>query len=347
MLTARNLKLSFDGKPLIENVSFQISEGETLALLGPSGSGKTTLLRIIAGLEQAESGEVYWDNLSLQEIPPDNRNFGLVFQDYALFPHLDVAGNIGFGLRTRGVAHADVNRTVSDILRLINLSGWERRRVNSLSGGEQQRVALGRALATQPRLLMLDEPLSALDRMLREELIVEIGRILRHSRVPAIYVTHDQEEAFSIATRVAILHEGRILQEGTPAEITAHPATGWIAEFLGLGTVVCGRVVKKRPLVVKTILGQFSFPERRASPAVGRTVRVLVRPEEGVLRRTNPHDPAWKSATVKNIRTRGIWDRLFLSISEDLTVTCDVKRPVPIGTNVWWRPGKVQYLGMG
>jgi ABC-type Fe3+/spermidine/putrescine transport system ATPase subunit len=155
----------------------------------------------------------------------------------------------------------------------------------------------------------------------------------------------DLEEAFSIATRVAILHEGRILQEGTPAEITAHPATGWIAEFLGLGTVVCGTVVKSRPLIVKTLVGLFSFPEIQESPAVGRTVRVLLRPENSQLRRTDPHDQTWKRATVQNIRTRGIWDRLFLSISEGLTVTCDVKRPIPVGSNVWWLPGKAHYLG--
>jgi len=262
MLALKNIHKSYEGKPLLKGISLEVAQGETLCLLGPSGSGKSTLLRIISGLEEAEAGDVLWDGQSLAGVPSHQRNFGLIFQDYALFPHLTVFENVAFGLRMQQKRFPDfarrmrfrrsnlpdyetassqkdasrgfIEERVTESLKQVHLAGFDSRRVTDLSGGEQQRVALARALAPRPRLLMFDEPLGALDRRLREYLIVEIREILRESGVPAIYVTHDQAEAFALAHRVILLNDGEIVQSGSPEEIYEHPASAWVAEFLGV-----------------------------------------------------------------------------------------------------------------
>ncbi|MCG2784437.1 MAG: ABC transporter ATP-binding protein [Anaerolineae bacterium] len=269
MLTLTSLTKSYENKPLLKGVSFSVSPGEIVCLLGASGSGKSTILRIIAGLEEAESGDVDWDGESLKGMPTHRRRFGLMFQDYALFPHLNVFENVAFGLRMQkpdskvsrlwskqrvarsesaepGGANAreapdngqTIRERVMECLELVHLTGFEHRGVAELSGGEQQRVALARALAPRPRLLMLDEPLGALDRALKESLLDELRQILRQAGIPAIYVTHDQQEAFTLADRIILLRDGQIAQVGTPPEVFANPANGWVASFLGLGNVV-------------------------------------------------------------------------------------------------------------
>lgn len=242
MLEAQHIFKTYEGKPLLTDISFQVDSGETICLLGASGSGKSTLLRIIAGLEEPESGMVLFDGRDLTSTPPHLRDFGLVFQDYALFPHLNVHDNVAFGLKMRRLPQAEIAARVADSLELVNLSDFENRQVTDLSGGEQQRVALARALATRPRLLMFDEPLGALDRTLREDLLNELRMILHHTNIPAIYVTHDQEEAFAIADRVLILHDGEIVREGSPAGVWASPGSAFVAEFLGLGNIMEGNV---------------------------------------------------------------------------------------------------------
>lgn len=243
MLTLKNISKTYEGKPLLVNFSMTVQAGETVCLLGASGSGKSTLLRIIAGLEVPESGSVLWDGTDLAATPPHERDFGLVFQDYALFPHLTVAENIAFGLKIRKLPKVDIQERVEESLEMVNLAGFEVRRVTDLSGGEQQRVALARSLATRPRLLMLDEPLGALDRSLKEGLLDELRAILQHAVIPAIYVTHDQQEAFAIADRILLLHEGGILREGTPVEVWNDPRSAWAARFLGVGNVLDGKVL--------------------------------------------------------------------------------------------------------
>ncbi len=242
MLEVSEIWKSYEGQPLLCDLSFTVEAGETVCLLGASGSGKSTLLRIIAGLETPERGLVRWDGNDLSPVPVHQRNFGLVFQDYALFPHLTVAENVAFGLQMKKLSAAESGRRVADVLERVNLAGFGPRRVTDLSGGEQQRVALARALAPSPRLLMFDEPLGALDRNLREQLMVELRGILHAGRVPAIYVTHDQEEAFSLADRVLLLHEGRIVRSGTPQEVWDAPGSAWAARFLGAGNVLEGVV---------------------------------------------------------------------------------------------------------
>jgi ABC-type Fe3+/spermidine/putrescine transport system ATPase subunit len=236
-----------------------MDSGETVCLLGASGSGKSTLLRIIAGLEEADSGYVSLNGMDLTSTPAHLRDFGLVFQDYALFPHLSVNENVAFGLKMRRLPQDEIAWRVANALELVSMSGFGQRHVTDLSGGEQQRVALARALAIRPRLLMFDEPLGALDRTLREDLLYELRSILHQTNIPAIYVTHDQEEAVTIADRILILHNGQIVREGTPTEVWANPRSAFVATFLGLGTIMEG-----------TYIGR--------SQAKGENVHLLARP---------------------------------------------------------------------
>jgi spermidine/putrescine transport system ATP-binding protein len=246
MLEVHHIFKTYEGKPLLNDISFKVDTGETVCLLGASGSGKSTLLRIIAGLEDADSGVISFDGQDLTSTPAHLRDFGLVFQDYALFPHLNVNDNVAFGLKMRRLPQNKIVERVANSLDMVNLSGFGNRQVTDLSGGEQQRVALARALATRPRLLMFDEPLGALDRTLREDLLKELRSILHQTNIPAIYVTHDQEEAFTIADRVLILHDGEIVREGSPAEVWADPGSAFVAGFLGLGNVLKGEVKGKK-----------------------------------------------------------------------------------------------------
>lgn len=275
MLEVHNISKTYEGRPLLKDISFAVGAGETVCLLGKSGSGKSTLLRIIAGLEEAEAGRILWDRVDLASTPPHLRDFGLVFQDYALFPHLNVYDNVAFGLKMRRMAQEEISRHVASALEMVNLSGFEARNVTDLSGGEQQRVALARALAPRPRLLMFDEPLGALDRALREDLLNELRAILHQTNIPAIYVTHDQEEAFAIADRVLILHAGDILREGAPADVWANPGSAWVAEFLGLGNVIEGLVINKDK--VQTKFGDFVISCEHKHKE-GDAVHLLARP---------------------------------------------------------------------
>ncbi|MFN3491901.1 MAG: ABC transporter ATP-binding protein, partial [Anaerolineales bacterium] len=211
MLELRNISKSFDSKIILQNISFNVVEGETICLLGASGSGKSTILKIIAGLDFPDGGMILFNKIDLASTPPHLRDFGLVFQDFNLFPHLNVFDNIAFGLRMRHLPQNEIHLCVDKLLKQIGLAGFANRKVNELSGGEQQRVALARALATQPRLLMLDEPLGALDKSLKDDLLNQLRNILHETKIPAVYVTHDAEEAFTIADRILILHDGVII----------------------------------------------------------------------------------------------------------------------------------------
>jgi ABC-type Fe3+/spermidine/putrescine transport system ATPase subunit len=283
MLSVISIDKSYEGQPLLKGVSFRVDENETVCLLGPSGSGTSTLLRIIAGLEEPEGGDVHWKHASLAGIPTHKRRFGLMFQDYALFPHRNVAENIAFGLKMQNLPADEINTRVEHALETIGMAGFAQRKVTELSGGEQQRVALARALAPNPRLLMLDEPLGALDRTLREDLSQELRRILHESKIPAIYVTHDQEEAFSIADRLLLLHQGSIIQSGRPHEFFHHPRNAWVARFFGLGNLVEGTVVSQKPLQVETALGLIHASCDRQPPVPGQRITLLFRPSQAQL----------------------------------------------------------------
>ncbi|WP_166851250.1 ABC transporter ATP-binding protein [Isoptericola sp. BMS4] len=217
----------------VDGVSLDVAQGEILALLGPSGCGKSSLLRAVAGLEPVAAGRVLFDGADLARVPVHRRGFGLLFQDGQLFPHRDVARNVAYGLETAGASRAQREARVRELLDVVGLAGYERRAVVTLSGGEQQRVALARALAPRPRLLLLDEPLSALDRGLRERLAVDVRTVLRETGTTAVFVTHDHDEAFTVADRVAVMAAGRVLQVARPAELWRAPACRQVAEFLG------------------------------------------------------------------------------------------------------------------
>lgn len=232
-----------DGTEAVRGVDLAVSAGETLALLGPSGSGKSSLLRGIAGLEQVSSGTVRMRGEDVTSMPPHLRGCGMVFQDGQLFPHRDVAGNIAYGMETAHWPRPRIRARITELLDLVGLPGYGPRAITTLSGGQAQRVALARALAPDPRLLLLDEPLSALDRTLRERLAVDLREILSTTGTAAVFVTHDHDEAFTVAHRVAILDAGRILQIGTRAELIAHPAADAVTEFLGHRRLVSGVVV--------------------------------------------------------------------------------------------------------
>jgi len=245
MLEVRHIFKTYEGSILLNDISFQVDSGETICLLGASGSGKSTLLRIIAGLEDPNSGSILFNGKDLASTPPHLRDFGLVFQDYALFPHLNVNDNVAFGMQMRRLGQSEIDERVAGSLELVNLGGFGKRKVTDLSGGEQQRVALARALATSPRLLMFDEPLGALDKKLKDSLLDELRAILHRSKIPAIYVTHDQEEAFAIADRILILYDGSNIREGPPADVWANPGSVYVAEILGLGNVLDGEVLAR------------------------------------------------------------------------------------------------------
>ena len=231
MLEVDRVSVELAGKTILRDVDLSVADREIVAVLGPSGSGKSTLLRAIAGLVDISAGDIRWDGRSVVDVPTHQRGFGFMFQRYALFPHLDVAGNVGFGLRMQGVA--DRAAPVSEALEWVGLSGFEKRKIDGLSGGERQRVALARTLAPGPKLVMLDEPLGALDRNLRQRLLTEIREILTDRGATALVVTHDRDEAAELSERLALMRDGTIVQTGTTAEILANPVDEWVESFLG------------------------------------------------------------------------------------------------------------------
>lgn len=282
MLEARDLTLHFGPVAALDDFGLTVPDGQVVSVLGPSGCGKSTLLRVIAGLQSVEAGDVLWDGRSLRDTPPHRRGFGLMFQDYSLFPHKTVAGNVAFGLRMAGMGRAEVSRRVDTALERVGLHGYRARSIGNLSGGEQQRVALARALAPEPRLLMLDEPLGALDRSLRERLLGELRQLFAELGITAIYVTHDQEEAFALADHVVVMRAGRVEQEGRPEEVWRRPAGEWVARFLGLANIVEARLENGWAV---TSWGRFRVFSAGAAEVVGAAptasaaARLVLRPD--------------------------------------------------------------------
>ncbi len=232
MLELRNITVRFGEITALDGLDLTVADGEEVAILGPSGCGKSTLLRVVAGLQKPNEGTVIWDGADIGAVPPHLRNVGLMFQNDALFPHLRVGENVGFGLRMAGWDREPARTRIAEMLTLVGLEGFASRRVDRLSGGEAQRVALARTLAPQPGLVMLDEPLGSLDRLLRDRLVIDIGEILEKTGIPSLYVTHDHDEAAAIAERIALMREGRIVQEGTFDQLRSNPADDWVADFV-------------------------------------------------------------------------------------------------------------------
>jgi ABC-type Fe3+/spermidine/putrescine transport system ATPase subunit len=350
LLQVTDIAKSYPGLPVLKTASFGVDQGEIICLLGPSGCGKTTLLRIVAGLETPDTGRVSFDGQDVAGIPVHRRSFGFMFQDYALFPHRDVAANVAFGLRMQGWPATKITARVREMLALVELSGYERRRVIELSGGEQQRVALARSLAPGPRLLMLDEPLGALDRALREQLMNDVRAILKRVNLTAIYVTHDQEEAFAIADRVLIMHArpeagegGWIEQDGAPQQVYRYPATAYVARFLGFKNLLDGVIdltgerrgggeeesslLPQRPspsrLAVTTPLGPLIAADIPQDHLPGTRVTVLVRPEAAEVRPAAETGPNVVHGRLIEASFRGSYYLLRTEHDGGITLTCE------------------------
>ena len=276
----------------LHNLDLTIEPGELFFLLGPSGCGKTTLLRSIAGFYIPEEGKILFGEEDVTRLAPHKRNTGMMFQSYALWPHMSVAENVAFGLQERRVAKAEIKRRVGEALESVRMESYAERRPNQLSGGQQQRVALARALVIRPRCLLLDEPLSNLDAKLRLEMRTEIRRVCKEFKLTTVYVTHDQKEALSISDRMAILESGRILQVGTPREIYRRPARKTVAHFIGETDFITGKVaaVSESGIKVDTSIGQFEgvAGDPAYRPSVGQSVTLSIRPECWTLSREAP-----------------------------------------------------------
>ena len=268
----------FDTTAVVSDVSLEIAEGELVALLGPSGSGKTTLLRLIAGFEPVDSGRVLLDGDDVTNRPALERRCGMVFQHYALFPHLSVGENVGYGLANERLPRPALDARVAEVLAMVDLKGFESRAVTALSGGQQQRVALARALAPRPRVLLLDEPLSNLDPSLRERTRGELRDLVRRTGITTVLVTHEQEEAFDLADRIALLHRGRLEQVGAPELLYDEPATPFVAGFVGRTSSLRGRVVARDGDLTRVQAGGGVWPARAALDVTG-DVLLLIRPE--------------------------------------------------------------------
>ena len=304
MLRVEEAVVRFGDRRALDAVDLDMGPAETIAVLGPSGSGKTTLLRAVAGLQRLDGGRVLWDGVDLAGVAPHERRFGLMFQEYALFPHRDVAGNVEFGLRMSATERAARVRRVDEVLDLVGLSALRSRRVASLSGGEQQRVALARALAVSPRLLMLDEPLGALDRVWRHRLLQEIRAILDRAALPALYVTHDHEEAFAIAARVVIMRDGRVAQAGAPADVWRAPVDAWTAGIPRFRDRGCRRGARGPGA---HSVGRVRIRGRRPDPSTSwsaRTARASTTPARSTRRSSARPSPGCRSSSRPRLRAR-------------------------------------------
>ena len=278
-LRLKGITKSFGQTTVVHGIDVGFGKGEFISLLGPSGCGKTTVLRMIAGFERPTQGRIFVDGRDLTNTPPNQRKIGMVFQAYALFPNMDVAGNIGFGLKLAGSSRAETRDRVAELLRLIGLSGYEKRYPFELSGGQQQRVALARALAPRPRLLLLDEPLSALDAKIRVSLREQIRQIQRELGITTVFVTHDQEEALSISDRIVVMNAGRIEQLGTPFDIYNRPQTRFVATFVGTLNTIEGQVESLADRSVRIDDQVITLDHLPASAAPNQPIALTLRPE--------------------------------------------------------------------
>jgi ABC-type Fe3+/spermidine/putrescine transport system ATPase subunit len=313
MITIERLSKRFGEFTALDQVDFVINTGDLFFLLGPSGCGKTTLLRHIAGFYLPDEGRILFDAKDVTRVPPHLRNAAMVFQNYALWPHLNVGKNVAFGLEERRVARTQIDRRVTEALEAVRLDGFAKRKIHELSGGQQQRVALARALVVRPACLLLDEPLSNLDTKLRLEMRAEIRRICREFKLTAVYVTHDQQEALSIADRIAILSGGKLLQVGAPTELYRRPRNRFVAEFVGDANFVSGRVASQNDLLKVDLGDRHLFVHAPGAPLVpaGSSVALCLRPEIFRISESQPSGQAWSATLVETAYLGQVAQHLF------------------------------------
>jgi spermidine/putrescine ABC transporter ATP-binding subunit len=319
------LRKSFGQVTAVDDVSFAIEPGEFITLLGPSGSGKTTMLMMIAGFEHPTGGEIYIDGRPIVGVPPYRRGIGMVFQNYALFPHLTVAENVGFALKQRRVAKPEIAGRLAETLDIVRLRGYEARYPRQLSGGQQQRVALARAIIFHPRVLLMDEPLSALDKQLREQLQLEMKRLHQQLGITFIYVTHDQREALIMSDRIAVMNQGRIEQVGSPSELYDRPATRFVAGFIGESNFLEGEVADLRGRdVVARVAHATVVAVSRQPQAVGARIVLAIRPEKIGFRELSAPAPQARlntiEAVVREVTFMGEMHRYLLELAPGVTL---------------------------
>ncbi len=323
----RGLSKSFKGVRVLEDVSFDVAEGEALVLLGASGSGKTTILRIIAGLERPDSGSVHLHGRDVTDLPARERGVGVIFQSYALFPRMTVEQNVGYGLRIRGRKRRERREKVESLLELVHLLDQRKKLPAQLSGGQQQRVAIARTLAYEPQMLLFDEPFGALDAQIRVRLRREIRALLRDVNVPALFITHDQEEALELGDRIAVLHSGHLEQIGTPEEVYNRPETEYVATFLGAANLLLGVVARGNRVELGTVAVEAGAEAARFQ--VGQSVKLVFRPEDVRVSRTDEQLPADCNPLANGV----VEEKHFVGAYERLTVRLDLVARAP-------RPGE-------
>lgn len=307
IIELKNVSVAFDGQQIIENMNLYIRDKEFITFLGPSGCGKTTTLRMIAGFQEPDSGEVIFDGRVINGVPPHKRQLNTIFQRYALFPHLNVYENIAFGLRLKKTPEKEIKEAVTEMLSLINLKGFERRNIASLSGGQQQRVAIARALVVKPRVLLLDEPLGALDLKLRKDMQVELKNIQQRLGITFIYVTHDQEEALSMSDTIVVMDSGVIQQIGTPTDIYNEPKNAFVADFIGESNIIEG--VMRADFWVEMAGHKFKCLDKGFG--VDENVDVVVRPEDVDV---VPVENSMISGVVTSITFKGVYYEIIVEI---------------------------------
>ena len=307
IIELKNISVAFDGQQIIENMNLYIRDKEFITFLGPSGCGKTTTLRMIAGFQEPDSGEVIFDGKVINGVPPHKRQLNTIFQRYALFPHLNVYENIAFGLRLKKTPEKEIKEAVTEMLELINLKGFERRNIASLSGGQQQRVAIARALVVKPRILLLDEPLGALDLKLRMDMQVELKNIQQRLGITFVYVTHDQEEALSMSDTIVVMDAGVIQQIGTPTDIYNEPKIAFVADFIGESNIIEG--VMREDFLVEMAGHKFKCLDKGFG--IDEQVDVVVRPEDVDV---VPVSDAMISGVVTSITFKGVFYEIIVEI---------------------------------
>ena len=306
IIDIRHLSKSFGGKKVLDDINFCIRKGEFVTLLGPSGCGKTTLLRQIAGFISPDEGDILLEGRDISDIPPYKRPFNTVFQRYALFPHLDVYDNIAFGLKLSGKSTKEIDILVKKMLKMVSMTGYEDRYVDSLSGGQQQRVAIARALVNYPKILLLDEPLSALDLKMRKDMQIELKELHKKMGITFLYVTHDQEEAMTLSDTIVVINEGKVQQIGTPADIYNEPQNSFVADFIGESNILNGTMIRDRR--VSFIGHEFDCVDEGFGENV--PVDVVVRPEDIYI--MNRLDGAQFTGTVKSCTFKGVHYEMFV-----------------------------------
>ncbi len=326
LIRLRNLCMAFDDELVLDNINLYINDSEFLTLLGPSGCGKTTTLRIIGGFTTPTSGDVTFDGVRINDVPPHKRQINTVFQKYALFPHLDVFENVAFGLRIAKVPQDEVEQRVTEMLEVVSLKGFERRRIDQLSGGQQQRVAIARALVNRPKVLLLDEPLGALDLRLRKDMQNELKRIQQQMGITFIYVTHDQEEALTMSDTVVVMDKGRIQQIGTPEDIYNEPKNAFVADFIGESNILRGTMIHDE-------LVEFAgcaFPCVDFGFGENAKVDVVIRPEDIML---VGEDVGQLVGTIRSVLFKGVHYEMMIDTG-DVTFKVHSTTMQPQGSRV-------------